>query len=135
MAYALSLLKHGEWILPDELTSFLKIFCYGIDPLDPRKVCNAGWKQGCLARQTLAGKTYYALPEDHTDVGDQMDPGRFLKKTNDGAVMVDITTIPYASLEFLARISNFRVAAAILIIEIVLILQANMGCLHDGYRD
>ncbi|MDL1964577.1 MAG: hypothetical protein LWW98_09670 [Deltaproteobacteria bacterium] len=25
--------------------------------------------------------------------------------------------------------------AAILIMEIVLILQANMGCLHDGYRD
>ena len=80
-AYAFSLLSPGEWILPDELTSFLKIFCYGIDPPDPRKICNAGWKQGCLARQTLAGKTYYALPEDHTDVGDQMDPGRFLKKT------------------------------------------------------
>jgi len=111
-AYALSLLSPGEWILPDELSSFLKIFCYGIDPPDPRKVCHAGCKQGCLAKQTIAEKTYYALPEDHTDAGAQMDPGRFLKKTNDGTVIVDISTIPYASLEFLAWISNFRVAGS-----------------------
>jgi len=111
-AYAFSLLMQGEWILPDELSSFFKIFCYDVDPPDPEKVCHAGWKQGCLARQTLAGKTYYALPEDHTDAGNQMDPGRFLKKTNDGAVIVDISTIPYASLELLARISNFRVAGS-----------------------
>lgn len=112
VAYALSLLSPGEWILPDELSSFLKIFCYGIDPPDPRKVCSAGWKQGCLARQTIAGKTYYAPPEDHTDVGAQMDPGRFLKKSNDGTIIVDISTIPYTSLEFLATISNFRVAGS-----------------------
>ena len=110
VAYALSLLMPGEWILPDELSSLLKIFCYDIDQPDPRKVCHAGWKQGGLARQTIDGKTYYALPEDHTDVGAQIDPGRFLKKANDGAVIVDISTIPYTSLEFLARISNFRVA-------------------------
>jgi len=112
VAYALSLLSPGEWILPDELSSLLKIFCYGIDPPDPEKVCNAGWKQGCLAKQTIADKTYYALPEDHADAGAQMDPGRFLKKTNDGTVIVDISTIPYASLEFLAWISNFRVAGS-----------------------
>ena len=29
----------------------------------------------------------------------------------------------------------FKCDSAILIMEIVLILQANMGCLHDGYRD
>ena len=110
--YAFSLLMPGEWILPDELSSLFKIFCYGIDKPDPEKVCHAGWKQGCLARQTIAGKTYYALPEDHTDVGAQMDPCRFLKKNNDGAVIVDISTIPYTSLEFLARISNFRVAGS-----------------------
>ncbi len=115
-AYAFSLLMPGEWILADELSSLLKIFCYGIDPPDPEKVCRAGWKQGCLARQTLAGKTYYALPEDRAenniDAGTQIDPGRFLKKTNNGAVIVDISTIPYESLEFLARISNFRVAGS-----------------------
>ena len=111
-AYAFSLLMPGEWILPDELSSFFKIFCYDMDPPDPEKVCHAGWKQGCLAKQTLAGKSYYALPENHTDTGARMDPGRFLKKTNDGAVIVDIATIPYASLEFLARISNFRVAGS-----------------------
>lgn len=111
-AYAFSLLMPGEWILPDELSSLFKIFCYDMDQPDPEKVCHAGWKQGCLARQTIAEKTYYALPEDHTDAGVQMDPGRFLKKTSDGAVIVDISTIPYASLEFLAWISNFRVAGS-----------------------
>jgi len=111
-AYAFSLLMPGEWILPDELSLLLKIFCYDMDQPDPEKVCHTGWKQGCLARQTISGKTYYALPEDNTDVGAQMDSCRFLKKTNDGAVIVDISTIPYASLEFLARISNFRVAGS-----------------------
>ena len=110
--YAFSLLMPGEWILPDELSSLFKIFCYDMDQPDPEKVCHAGWKQGCLAKQTIAEKTYYALPEDHTDAGAQMDPGRFLKKTNDGTVIVDISTIPYASLEFLAWISNFRVAGS-----------------------
>jgi len=110
--YAFSLLRPGEWILPDELSLLFKIFCYGMDQPDPEKVCQAGWKQGCLAKQTLAGNTYYALPEDHTDAEDQMDPGRFLKKTNDGTVIVDISTIPYASLEFLAWISNFNVAGS-----------------------
>ena len=109
VAYALSLLSPGEWILPDELSSLLKIFCYGIDPPDPRKVCNAGWKQGCLAKQTLAGDTYYALPEDQTDVGTQMNPDGFLKKNNDGNIIVDISTIPCTSLEFLSGISDFRV--------------------------
>ena len=30
---------------------------------------------------------------------------------------------------------NKKKKPAILIMEIVLILQANMGCLHDGYKD
>jgi len=30
----------GEWILPDELSSFFKIFCYDMDQPDPEKVCH-----------------------------------------------------------------------------------------------
>ena len=104
--YLFSQLGENEWARPGELSLPLRIF--SDRQLDGAQLCDAGWRWGCLARQEAGGRTYYRPPQE--GAGIDVEPGRYLHPMAEGPVSVDLNTVPYPSLEHLARISNLRVA-------------------------
>ena len=58
ICYAVSQLKGQEWIVPEELSPILEIFCYGAELREPGEICALGWHCGCLAKTTDGGQTW-----------------------------------------------------------------------------
>ncbi len=106
--YALSLLAAEEWLMPQELSPLLKIFC-APDSTDPQAMCQAGHDCGCLLKLTEAGIDYYRLPDDQS-TGLTMEPGRYLHAdSGQKTVAINLQLIPLQSLDFLALIANLKV--------------------------
>jgi hypothetical protein len=57
----------GQWVRAGKMAEPLKIFAYGVDKLQPDKLCQSGWKWGCLARLSEGGETYYRLAAHYAD--------------------------------------------------------------------
>jgi hypothetical protein len=109
VSFALSQLGLQEWAEPVELTDILSFFCHGLEPCDPVKICEEGWKWGCLARIKADESTWYRLPQDwggQTEAA-RLSPGDYLIPESEHGVAVDLSRIPYASLETLAQLSRF----------------------------
>jgi hypothetical protein len=102
--YALSRLGSGAWIDPADLTALWRLARPEAEPPHPDSVCEAGWRRGCLAKTTRAGRSYYALAA--TD--DAAAPGEFLDIRDGQAVGVDLQRVPVASLERLSRSSSMK---------------------------
>jgi hypothetical protein len=103
--HILGQLGEQEWIRPEEISLPLEIFCDV--QLDGRKLCEAGWKWGCLSRQKVEGITYYRLPEREVEV--EVLPEQYLFAATGQPLVLHLETVPYTSLEHLARISNLEV--------------------------
>ncbi len=109
VTYALSQLKPDEWVSPDQLSGLLKIFCEKKNPAS-RSICQKGWEWGCLAKQE-SNRKYYRLPLRQNDENDaSIDPGNYLQiDKNRSEIIVDLKTVPYNSLELIARVGNLKV--------------------------
>lgn len=113
--YAFSLLRPGEWILPEELTVFWRVlFPDGKYP-ENTMICEEGVRWGCLSKYEIKGRSYYRLSKEmdvlRPGTGnrlDDADPGSYLISTGSEHVMIDLTTVPYDSLEILSRISKLK---------------------------
>lgn len=93
-------LAPGQWVTANQLATPLKIFVYSGDQPLPAKVCQAGWKWGCLARLSEGGETYYRLPQNsNEDVDAPTDFSVWLQAGPDGALLVDLEHIPLNALE------------------------------------
>ena len=109
VSFALSQLGPQEWVDPVELTGILSFFCHGLEPLDPLKICEEGWKWGCLARIKAGESIRYRLPPDwdgHAEAA-MLPLGDYLTPESENGIAVDLSRIPYASLETLAQLSSF----------------------------
>ena len=109
VSFALSQLGAQEWVEPAELTGIASFLCHGFEPSDPVKICEEGWKWGCLARIKVGQSTWYRLPQDWGDQPEvaSLPPGDYLIPESEYGVAVDLCRIPYASLETLAQLSSF----------------------------
>jgi len=112
--YALSQLKPKEWIKPDDLSPWLRIFCRQNDMKDAAKICSLGWRWGCLLKQTVNGQSYYRLPDNNLPGGTSpnLTPDRCLHLDSRQTVTVNLQTIPWQSLEYLNRIANLKASGA-----------------------
>jgi hypothetical protein len=101
---------------PGQLSSVLTFFCHGLKPFDPKKVCEAGWKWGCLARIEDGEGTWYRLTEDWGSQAEaaKLSPGDYLTPESEQGVAVDLSRIPYASLENLAQLSSFSASGPVI---------------------
>ena len=110
VTYALSQLKPDEWVSPDRLSGLMKVFCGKKHP-DPGTVCEKGRQWGCLAGQESNRKHYYRLPSPQYDEEiSTTDPGSYLQiDENRSETTVDLETVPYDSLELIARIGNLTI--------------------------
>lgn len=108
VVYALSQLQVGEWVLPEMLTGFLKMVFNHRDDVSPEKICEIGWKWGCLAGIEQGQQRYYRLPDRQTAT---LDPADYLTLQPDGVILIDLLKIPYESLELLEQVAVLKTAA------------------------
>ena len=95
-------LEAGCWADAAGLAVPLEIFCGA--KVDGQKVCESGWRWGCLARQQADGTTWYRVaPQNPTA---DVPPHEYLEVLSDGTVTVDLETVPFETLEQLVAISN-----------------------------
>jgi len=107
--YALSQLKEHEWLPADSLAVILKIFT-GEDADHPcEKICETGWKWGCLVKVVADGKAYYRLPDDPLEDATSSSPEKYLQIEPDGTVTLDLAIIPYTVLEVLASVATLDI--------------------------
>jgi len=106
--YAFSQLDADEWVYWDELSTLLRLFYHGTTPPDSSAVCEIGWKLGCLAKHTAQNKDYYRWAPPPTTENEE-NPKRYLASTGDATLEVNLETIPYQSLEYLAAIAELKV--------------------------
>lgn len=132
VTYGLSQLREQEWILPEELSPLLKLFCHGGEYPDARKLCRLGWEWGCLARQQVGEQTCYRLPGNYLDAGVDTDPSCYLVADQKQTLLVELRLIPYASLEYLARIAELHVVEGQLTASPNLV---KLGRLMESVRD
>lgn len=100
--YALSQLKPGEWVAPQDLDILLNI-AYGTPTHPPAsQVLTAGYENGCLARQLVNDRVYYRLPGTSHSSPDR-PPQKYLKVLPDGTIQLEVENIPYQALETLNR--------------------------------
>ena len=102
-----------EWITPEQLEPALKVLCFGLKMPPAKKICEAGWKWGCLVRLVEGQKTYYRLPSSNENVpspGSGLDPSAYLKPHPLGnSAMVDLRLIPFDALAQLNRLARLEV--------------------------
>jgi hypothetical protein len=113
--YAFSQLGADEWVASEELSTLLRLFYHRAVPPASEEVCNAGWKLGCLAKHSVQGNDYYRLAPSPTHTDE--DPARFLAVGAVAALTVDLETIPYHSLEYLAKMTKLKVSDSRLIAQ------------------
>jgi len=111
--YAFSQLGDNEWVASEALSTLLRLFYYRAVPPASEAACNVGWQLGCLAKHSVQGKDYYRLvpPPANTEE----DPARFLTVSAESPLVVDLETIPYHSLEYLAKMTELKVSDSHLI--------------------
>ena len=113
LSYAFSWLGAKEWVAPEELSTLLRLFYHGATPPLSEEICDVGWQLGCLAKHSIQGKDYYRLAPPPTETDD--DAGRFLSVSSESTLTVDLETIPYHSLEYLAKMAELKVSGSRLI--------------------
>jgi hypothetical protein len=106
---AFAQLAPNQWVSSEALATLLRFFYYGTTPPSSKSVCEAGWQLGCLAKHAEKGKDYYRLPP--IPLPDKCEPSSYLQVTSDGAITVDMKTIPYEHLAHIAAFSDLQVAA------------------------
>ncbi|MEA3345795.1 MAG: hypothetical protein U9Q78_06065 [Chloroflexota bacterium] len=106
--YVFSQLEEEAWVRADQLSLPLRIFCD--EELSDEEICATGWRWGYLARQEVNGVTYYQPAEKETEL--DVDPEYYLYAPADQDLVVNLETIPYQELEYLARISDLLMADA-----------------------
>jgi len=110
-----------EWITPEQMELALNVFCYGLKIPPATKVCEAGWKWGCLARLVENQISYYRLPsfnENEPSVNSGSDPAAYLKPDPSGnSARVDLRLIPFDALAQLNRLAHLEVMHDHLIIS------------------
>ncbi len=113
VSYALSLLSPEEWLAGGQLEPVLKIFCHGLHlddvQQDPHEICHAGWRWGCLSRNTANNQTCYRMGGNYPDIDKDQPFTRYLRPGKEQDLIIDLATIPYKDLEALAGISDFKV--------------------------
>ena len=108
VTYVFSQLGPNEWILGSELATLLRLFYHDSRPPDSLRVCEVGWELGCLAKHIEEGKEYYQLAKFPEDA--DKDPQYYLACNTNSELQVDLERTPYQSLEYLAAISDFKLA-------------------------
>jgi hypothetical protein len=95
-------LADGSWADAAGLAVPLEIFCSA--KVDSQKVCESGWRWGCLARQQADGTSWYRVAPRPQPA--DVPPHEYLKASADGRVTVDLESVPLETLEELVAISN-----------------------------
>jgi hypothetical protein len=108
VAYAFDQLKANEWIQPDELSALLKLFYYDSEVPKAKEVCEAGWKWGYLAKQSVNGLTYYRPIQEQASTSQNLAAESYLEIKGD-SLIVGFETIPYEQLEYLNLMAKFKV--------------------------
>ncbi len=105
-----SQLRPNEWICPSQLDTPIKMLCYGGNLPTGEKLCQAGWKEGILAKHTVDGENYYRmpLPPEPTNDDETLAPAAYLTPQEEG-VKADLERIPYPQIEQLNRIMYFDI--------------------------
>ena len=111
--YAFSQLGANEWVASEALSTPLRLFYHRAVPPASEEICNVGWQLGCLAKHSAQGKDYYRLAPPPANTGE--DPARFLAVSAESPLVVDLETIPYHSLEYLAKMTELKVSDSRLI--------------------
>ena len=108
VSYAFAQLKPNEWIVPSELSMLLEIIYYhDRRPPNATQVCENGWQWGCLGKQVIGSQAFYGPVQRLKESG--LQPDAYLKRHGKQSVVIDLQTIPYEALEYLAQISSFKV--------------------------
>ncbi len=104
--HALSFLEENQWINPEQLQPVLKVFCRNTAQNNPQKICEQGWKYGCLNRSVVKGQTVYrpALTESEPDKSSFS--GMYLTLNPRNQAVVDPAKITLEDMEALSRISS-----------------------------
>lgn len=128
VSYAFAQLQPNEWLLPNELSVLLEMFYHETKAPDASAVCEKGWEWGCLAKQEIGTRAYYrpapaalrgyapfssdgkeggtaSMPSEES----ALSPKRYLQRQDSGSVIIDLQTIPYKALEYMAQIANLEV--------------------------
>ncbi|MBN1484912.1 MAG: hypothetical protein JXA37_09335 [Chloroflexia bacterium] len=110
IVYLLSCLGECEWVLPEELTLPLRVFCDA--ELDVQAACVAGWRWGCLECLGVDGQVYYRLPAaEGAVVGSTVeDFSAYLEASPDRRLVIDVERVPYHVLEQIGAISDLEVS-------------------------
>jgi hypothetical protein len=106
--YLCSRLGDGEWIAPPALKPALAVFFERAKRPEPDRICDEGWRCGCLARQRQGGQTHYRLPGGEAPSERELAAG--LETRAGQSVGVDAGSVHLAALEFLARTASFQVS-------------------------
>jgi hypothetical protein len=98
------------WVAPEQLEPALRVFCFGAKMPNAVKICQEGWKWGCLARLFEDQNSYYRLPSPSETVpATASDPSTYLELHPAGSsVLVDLRLIPLETLEALNRLARLE---------------------------
>lgn len=109
LRYAFSILGDNEWIRPEDLSVFWDVLYPNPKDRwpDNNKICEGGWKWGCLAKCEVKGKTYYRPTEIEKE--GVIKPERYILMEKDGTMSIDLNLIPFKDLEAMADISIVEV--------------------------
>ncbi len=100
----LGTLDPDGWADAAGLAAPLEVFCGS--QVDSGKLCESGYRWGCLARQQADGATWYRLAPSNSATG--VPPHQYLDAASNGKVSVDLDAVPWESLEHLVGISDQR---------------------------
>lgn len=108
----LATLGPQEWAAPAQLDPALRVFCFGVEIPDAAKICQEGWKWGCLARLVDGQEFYYRLPPlGETVPAPAFDPSIYLEHPpGENPILVDLRLIPLDVLEHLNRLARLEVS-------------------------
>jgi len=107
----LASLDDDAWAPAETLTPLLEVLAFDGKPADGPLVCEAGWRWGCLARQTVVGQMCYRLAP-RAPVEAAVAPAGYLSAAPSGAALISLAVVPYEALEQVAAASNVQPASA-----------------------
>ncbi len=107
----LATLDEQEWAEPEQLAPALRVFCYGAKTPDAEKICQEGWKWGCLERLAEGHKSYFRLVDRRAaEPASAPDPSTFLNiHPKNGKVILNLHLIPLEALEQINRLAHLEV--------------------------
>ncbi len=103
-------LQEGQWAPANALMPLLQVLCYGYPVPDSTAICETGWQAGFLARQKIGGEMCYRLATADP-AAESADIETYLSVMPDGSAAIALEHIPYATLERIAAVSDFRPAS------------------------